>query len=370
MDRGVAGGRRDVRRRSGAGLGVAHGERDLGSRAGERSRGLHADARRAAGDDRAPAGQVDSLGHLGGGRVGAEGRGDRGAPASIACGPRLTASPRAGPSSARPASSLSPSGWSMNDRATSHQQQRPASRHLPPPIIHQRLALPSRPRGAVSRRAAAVSARAPAGSPYSAHSMVYAYACPMRRRSGYSPRRRRWAPATSGSTSRCTRCSRTMAPPGLPRLERSGRGGGALAPLRRSRSTAILIGVPAFISACDNKRAADLRHRRRRGLRALRRRGRGAHARRHRPLRDHQRARLERDVPGHPPGLRAHARLRLRRHQGALPGQPRATRWCVGHHREGLADARVRHPGSGGRDQVRHRERARARRARLAHQRS
>ena len=60
-----------------AGLGVAHGERDVGARARERPRRLDADARRAAGHDRAPAAEVDAVDHLRGGRVEAERRGDR-----------------------------------------------------------------------------------------------------------------------------------------------------------------------------------------------------------------------------------------------------------------------------------------------------
>ena len=56
--------------------GPAHGEGDRGPRAGQRSRGLDADARTAAGDDRPPAGEIDPRDHLGGGRVQAERGGD------------------------------------------------------------------------------------------------------------------------------------------------------------------------------------------------------------------------------------------------------------------------------------------------------
>ena len=51
---------------------VADRERDLGARAGQRAGGLDPDARRAAGDDRALAGEVDALDHLDGGRLEAE----------------------------------------------------------------------------------------------------------------------------------------------------------------------------------------------------------------------------------------------------------------------------------------------------------
>jgi hypothetical protein len=49
---------------SAVGAPVADGEGDLRARAGERPGGLDADARRAAGDDDATAGQVDALDDL------------------------------------------------------------------------------------------------------------------------------------------------------------------------------------------------------------------------------------------------------------------------------------------------------------------
>ncbi len=52
-----------------AGIGVAHGEGDISASAGQRSCGLDSDSRRAAGDDRALASEIDSLNHLRGGRV-------------------------------------------------------------------------------------------------------------------------------------------------------------------------------------------------------------------------------------------------------------------------------------------------------------
>ena len=76
MDVRVAGRRGDVGRGPVARAGVAHGERDVRSRAGERARRLDPDARRAARDDRALAAEVDALDHLRGGRVEAERRGD------------------------------------------------------------------------------------------------------------------------------------------------------------------------------------------------------------------------------------------------------------------------------------------------------
>ena len=57
-------------------VGVADGEGHLGAGAGERPGGLDADAGRAAGDDRALAGQVDAGDDLGGGGLGAERCGD------------------------------------------------------------------------------------------------------------------------------------------------------------------------------------------------------------------------------------------------------------------------------------------------------
>ena len=72
VDGGVAGGGGDVGGGPLAGVGVAHGERDFGARAGQRAGGLDPDARRAAGDDRALAREVDAGDHLGGGRVEAE----------------------------------------------------------------------------------------------------------------------------------------------------------------------------------------------------------------------------------------------------------------------------------------------------------
>ena len=56
---------------------VADRERDLGAGARERPRGLDADARRAARDDRAAPGEVDARDDLRGGRLEAEGGGDR-----------------------------------------------------------------------------------------------------------------------------------------------------------------------------------------------------------------------------------------------------------------------------------------------------
>ena len=65
---GVAGGSGDVGGDPVAGVGVAHGERDFGARAGQRTCRLDPDARRTAGDDRAPAREIDAVDHLGGGR--------------------------------------------------------------------------------------------------------------------------------------------------------------------------------------------------------------------------------------------------------------------------------------------------------------
>ena len=56
---------------------ASHGERDLGTCAGERSSRLHADAGRAAGDDRAFAAEVYALDDVGGGGRCTEGRCDR-----------------------------------------------------------------------------------------------------------------------------------------------------------------------------------------------------------------------------------------------------------------------------------------------------
>ena len=56
--------------------GVAHRERDLGAGPGEHAGRLDPDARRAAGDDRAPTGQVDARDDLGGRRVESESGGD------------------------------------------------------------------------------------------------------------------------------------------------------------------------------------------------------------------------------------------------------------------------------------------------------
>ena len=131
---------------------------------------------------------------------------------------------------------------------------------------------------------------------------------------------------------------------------------------------AILIGMPSFLSVC-NGRDPELcapddfaAYGRYAGEIAEHTRGDDQ------PLRDPQRARLERLLPRHSRGLRAHARRRVRRDQGALPGQQGAPRGRFGPHREGLADPRVRHAGRGGRDQVRHSQRARPGRPRLAHE--
>jgi hypothetical protein len=68
----VAGGDGDVGGGPVAGVGIPHGERDFGARAGQRPRRLDTDPRRASGDDRAAAGEVDAVDHLGGGRVKSE----------------------------------------------------------------------------------------------------------------------------------------------------------------------------------------------------------------------------------------------------------------------------------------------------------
>ena len=59
-----------------SGVGVAHGEGDVGAGGGERASGLDADARRAARDDHALVPQVDACDHFGSGGRGGEGTGD------------------------------------------------------------------------------------------------------------------------------------------------------------------------------------------------------------------------------------------------------------------------------------------------------
>jgi hypothetical protein len=72
VDGHVAGGGSDVGGGPLTGAGIAHGERDFGARSDQRTCGLDPDTRGAAGDDRAPAGEVNAVDHLGGGRVKSE----------------------------------------------------------------------------------------------------------------------------------------------------------------------------------------------------------------------------------------------------------------------------------------------------------
>ena len=210
----------------------------------------------------------------------------------------------------------------MNDRATSHQQQRPAPRHLQPLVIHKRLALPSRPRGALSRRA--VGGERP-GRP---REPLLGALDGLRLRHAVAQKERIFAEAKAMGASHirldiemhavfkqyhgATACIATGAEWTTWWSSR----GATRCRSRRSSSA-----CPSS-SRCATARRGAVRAGRLRGLRTLRRRGRGAHARRHQPLRDPQRARLERLYRGTPED---YARMLAAAYDGIKARSPAST---------------------------------------------